>query len=49
MWDVGKNTFDSLEDIGFLDFAELWLDEPEMENELISDDANVLRIMPLSY
>ena len=40
MWDVGGDNFDSLGDVGFLEFADLSLDEPEMENDLISDDIN---------
>lgn len=37
MWDVGGDRFDSFEDTGFLEFAELSLDEPELENVLISE------------
>ena len=36
MWDVGGDTFDSMEDVGFLEFADLSLDEPELENELLN-------------
>ncbi|KAH1257533.1 hypothetical protein GmHk_03G007476 [Glycine max] len=35
MWDVGCDTFDSMEDVGFLEFAELSLYKPELENGLI--------------
>ncbi|GJX16965.1 hypothetical protein Tco_0217797, partial [Tanacetum coccineum] len=35
MWDVGGDAFDSMEDVGFLEFADLSLDEPEFENDLI--------------
>ncbi|PWA47285.1 HAT dimerization domain, Ribonuclease H-like domain protein [Artemisia annua] len=31
MWDVGGDAFDSMEDVGFLEFADLSLDEPEFE------------------
>lgn len=41
MWDVGGDAFDSLEDTGFLEFAELSLDEPELESVFFTDDANV--------
>nr|GFA74664.1 hAT dimerization domain, ribonuclease H-like domain protein [Tanacetum cinerariifolium] len=37
MWDVGEDAFDSMEDVGFLEFADLLLDEPEFENDLIID------------
>lgn len=37
MWDVGGDTFDSFEDAGFLGFAELSLDEPELESVLFSE------------
>lgn len=37
-WDVGGDTFDSMEDVGFLEFADLSLDEPEFENDLIIDN-----------
>ena len=35
MWDVGCDTFDSMEDVEFLEFAELSLYKPELENGLI--------------
>nr|GEZ21896.1 hAT dimerization domain, ribonuclease H-like domain protein [Tanacetum cinerariifolium] len=38
MWDVGGDAFDSMEDVGFLEFANLSLDEPEFENDLIIDN-----------
>ncbi|CAN6931717.1 BnaC06g06510D [Brassica napus] len=37
MWDVGGDGFDSMEDVGFLEFADLSLDEPDFENELLDD------------
>ncbi|CAF1832434.1 unnamed protein product [Brassica oleracea var. botrytis] len=36
-WDVGGDGFDSMEDVGFLEFADLSLDEPDFENELLDD------------
>ncbi|GKC33606.1 hypothetical protein Tco_1045990 [Tanacetum coccineum] len=36
--DVGGDAFDSMEDVGFLEFADLSLDEPEFENDLIIDN-----------
>nr|KAJ0226840.1 hypothetical protein LSAT_V11C100002020 [Lactuca sativa] len=38
MWDVGRDAFDSMEDVGFLEFADLSLDEPDFENDLIIDN-----------
>ncbi|GJR07171.1 hypothetical protein Tco_0530155 [Tanacetum coccineum] len=38
MWDVGGDAFESMEDVGFLEFADLSLDEPEFENDLIIDN-----------
>ncbi|PWA49223.1 hypothetical protein CTI12_AA483340 [Artemisia annua] len=38
MWDVGGDAFDSMEYVGFLEFADLSLDEPEFENDLIIDN-----------
>ncbi|PWA64567.1 HAT dimerization domain, Ribonuclease H-like domain protein [Artemisia annua] len=38
MWDVGGDAFDSMEDVGFLEFADLSLDEVEFENDLIIDN-----------
>ncbi|GKC86320.1 hypothetical protein Tco_1142037 [Tanacetum coccineum] len=38
MWDVGGDAFDSMEDVGFLEFADLLLDEPEFENDFIIDN-----------
>ncbi|PWA44843.1 hypothetical protein CTI12_AA525250 [Artemisia annua] len=37
MWDVGGDAFDSMEDVGFLEFADLSLDEPEFEQDLVID------------
>lgn len=37
MWDIGGDGFDSMEDVGFLEFADLSLDEPDFENELLED------------
>ncbi|MFS8002292.1 hypothetical protein Hanom_Chr13g01200431 [Helianthus anomalus] len=36
--DLGGDAFDSMEDLGFLEVAELSLDEPEFENDLINDN-----------
>ncbi|KAK1411036.1 hypothetical protein QVD17_37580 [Tagetes erecta] len=38
MWDVGGDAFDSMEDVGFLEVADLMLDEPEFENDIITDN-----------
>ncbi|KAL9688099.1 hypothetical protein QQ045_032512 [Rhodiola kirilowii] len=35
MWYVGGHGFDSMEGVGFLEFAELSFDEPDLENELL--------------
>ncbi|XP_039050202.1 uncharacterized protein LOC120191296 [Hibiscus syriacus] len=40
MWDVGGDAFDSLGDVRYLEFDELSLDEPDLENQLISEDIN---------
>ncbi|CAF1700280.1 unnamed protein product [Brassica napus] len=37
MWDVGRDGFDSTENVGFLEFADLSLDEPDFKNELLDD------------
>ncbi|KAL0706240.1 hypothetical protein Bca4012_072666 [Brassica carinata] len=37
MWDVGGDDFDSMKYIGYLEFASLSLDEPDLENGLIID------------
>ena len=37
MWDVGGDEFGSMEDTGILEFAELSLDEPELEEEFIEE------------
>lgn len=38
MWDIGGDAFDSLEDAGMLEIANLLLDEPDMEANIFSDD-----------
>ncbi|XP_023768809.2 uncharacterized protein LOC111917352 [Lactuca sativa] len=38
MLDVGGDAFDSMEDVGFLEFADLSLDERDFENDLIIDN-----------
>ncbi|XP_010412735.1 PREDICTED: uncharacterized protein LOC104699084 [Camelina sativa] len=35
MWDVGGDSYDTMEDVGFLEFANLSLDEPDLENEFL--------------
>ncbi|XP_022006787.1 uncharacterized protein LOC110905202 [Helianthus annuus] len=35
MWDVGRDSFDSMENVGFLEFADLSLDGPELESDLL--------------
>uniref|UniRef100_A0A803L3Q9 DUF659 domain-containing protein n=1 Tax=Chenopodium quinoa TaxID=63459 RepID=A0A803L3Q9_CHEQI len=40
MWDIGGDQFDNMEEGGFLEFAELSLDEPELEFEFCSNDTN---------
>ncbi|KAK9047980.1 hypothetical protein SSX86_033058 [Deinandra increscens subsp. villosa] len=35
MWDIGGDAHDSLQDVGYLEFADLSLDEPELENIMI--------------
>ncbi|XP_039043429.1 uncharacterized protein LOC120182547 [Hibiscus syriacus] len=40
MWDAGGDDFDSVGDVGYLEFAELSLDEPDLESQLISEDVN---------
>ena len=37
MWHVGGYNFDSMEDMGYLEFLSLSPDEPELENELLND------------
>ncbi|GJR32398.1 hypothetical protein Tco_1108630 [Tanacetum coccineum] len=49
MWDVGGDDFGTLEDIGFLEFASLSLDEPELESQDNSQSfryADLLSILP---
>lgn len=41
MWDVGGDAFDSFEGLGFLEIANLSLDEPELEAFLFKDDGDV--------
>lgn len=41
MWDVGGDAFDSLENVKFLKFVELSIDEPEMKNKLIPTEVRV--------
>ncbi|KAL9685775.1 hypothetical protein QQ045_023227 [Rhodiola kirilowii] len=38
MWDIGGDEFGTLENTGILEFADLSLDEPEMESMLFEDD-----------
>ncbi|CAH9104885.1 unnamed protein product [Cuscuta europaea] len=38
MWDVGGDQFASLEDVGVLEFANLSLDEPDLERVFFSED-----------
>lgn len=40
MWDVGGDEFASLEDVGILQFANLSLDEPDLESVFFDDDVN---------
>ena len=40
LWDVGGDAFDSLEGSGFLEIANLSLDEPEMETILFNDEVD---------
>ncbi|CAL5347327.1 unnamed protein product [Camellia sinensis] len=40
LWDVGGDAFDSLEGSGFLEIANLSLDEPEMEAVLFNDEVD---------
>ncbi|XP_022040534.1 uncharacterized protein LOC110943081 [Helianthus annuus] len=35
MWNVGGDAFDSMRDVGFLEFADVSLDEPELESDLL--------------
>ncbi|KAG5071533.1 hypothetical protein JHK86_006744 [Glycine max] len=37
---VGGDAFDSMEDVRFLEFVELSLDEPKLENELITENVD---------
>ena len=38
MWDVGGDKFGSMEDVSILEFANLSLDEPELESVLFDED-----------
>ncbi|CAL5383489.1 unnamed protein product [Camellia sinensis] len=38
LWDIAGDTFDSFDDVGMLEVANLSLDEPEMEVVLFTDD-----------
>ena len=40
MWDVGGDDFGSMEDLGVLEFANLSLDEPELESVFFNEDSN---------
>uniref|UniRef100_A0A5B7AFB0 BED-type domain-containing protein n=1 Tax=Davidia involucrata TaxID=16924 RepID=A0A5B7AFB0_DAVIN len=40
MWDIAGDTFDSFEDVGVLEVANLSLDEPELEAVVFMDDGN---------
>ncbi|GAV69776.1 LOW QUALITY PROTEIN: Dimer_Tnp_hAT domain-containing protein, partial [Cephalotus follicularis] len=40
MWDIGRDAFDSLEDVGVLEVASLSLDEPEMESIVFLDEVD---------
>ncbi|PWA84533.1 hypothetical protein CTI12_AA157980 [Artemisia annua] len=40
MWDVGGDEFSTMEDTGFLELAELSLDEPELETVFFSENTN---------
>ena len=42
MWDVGRDSFDSLSGVGLLEVAELSIDEPELQAVSFGlDDAEV--------
>ena len=40
MWDVGGDDFGSMEDVGVLEFANLSLDEPELESIFFDEESN---------
>ena len=40
MWDISGDSFDLFQDVGVLDFATLFLDEPTMEAVLFVDDGD---------
>lgn len=37
MWDVDGDAYEIMEDVGFLESADLSLDDPDFENELLND------------
>ena len=41
MWDIAGDKFDSFDDVGMLEVANLSLDEPEMEVVLFTDDGGI--------
>lgn len=41
MWDLGGDTFDSLDGVGELEIANLSLDEPGLESSLFTDEVDV--------
>ncbi|GKA37840.1 putative hAT dimerization domain, ribonuclease H-like superfamily protein [Tanacetum coccineum] len=49
MWDVGGDDFGTLEDTGFLEFASLSLDEPELESFFLRGYDNYLMFFYLSF
>ncbi|KAL3742587.1 hypothetical protein ACJRO7_017975 [Eucalyptus globulus] len=40
MWDIGGDAFDSFEDVGVLEVANLSLDEPEMESIFFAEEVD---------
>lgn len=40
MWDIGGDAFDSLDDVGVLEVANLSLDEPDLEAVLFTDNGD---------
>lgn len=38
LWDIAGDAFDSFEDVGMLEIANLSLDEPDLEVEVLDDD-----------
>lgn len=39
-WDIAGDSFDSLEDVGMLEVANLSLDEPDLEAEILDEDGH---------